>query len=55
MRCLQCWKSIRGTISQCQNIKVKPAPKIHIIDFKKIEEEKNKKNKLSQVFAFKPE
>ena len=55
MRYLQCCKSIRGTTTQCQKlqVQVKPAPKIHIVDFKKIEEEKHKKNGLSRVFVFK--
>ena len=55
MRYLQCCKSIRGTTTQCQKlqVQVKPAPKIHIVDFKKIEEEKHKKNGISRVFVFK--
>ena len=55
MRCLHCCKSIKGTASQCQKLldQVKPLPKIHIVDFKKIEEEKHKKNRISPVFVFK--
>lgn len=52
MRYLICCKSIRGTTSRCQKL-VKPAPKIHIVDFKRIEEEKHKKNEISKVLVFK--
>ena len=52
MRYLYCCKSIKGTCQKLQN-QVKPAPKIHIVDFKKIEEEKHKKNGISRVFIFK--
>ena len=52
MRYLHCCKSIKGT---CQKlpVQVKPSPKIHIVDFKRIEEEKQKKNGISSVFVFK--
>lgn len=55
MRYLYCCKSIKGTASQCQKlqIQVKPAPKIHIVDFKRIEEEKHKKNEISRLLVFK--
>jgi hypothetical protein len=55
MRYLLCSKSIRGTTSQCQKlqIQVKPPPKIHIVDFKRIEEEKHKKNGISKLLVFK--
>jgi len=55
MRYLICCKSIKGTTSRCQKlqIQVKPSPKIHIVDFKKIEEEKHKKNEKSRVLVFK--
>ena len=57
MKCLQCLKSIIGKTSQPQKllVQVKPAPKIHIVDFKKIQEEKYKKNESSRVFVFKTE
>ena len=52
MRYLQYCKSIKGT---CQKLpdQVKPAPKIHIVNFKKIEEEKHKKNGISRILVFK--
>ena len=55
MRFLHCYKSIKGTKSQCQKllVQVKPAPKIHIVDFKRIEEEKHKRNKISKLLVFK--
>jgi hypothetical protein len=46
MRYLHCCKSIKGTCQKLQN-QVKPAPKIHFVDFKRIEEEKHKKNVIS--------
>jgi hypothetical protein len=55
MRYLVCSKSIIETTSRCQKlqIQVKPPPKIHIVDFKRIEEEKRKKNEISQLLVFK--
>ena len=55
MRYLICCKFIKESTYRCQNLqnKVKPEPKIHIIDFKKIEEEKHKKNEISRVLVFK--
>ena len=55
MRCLHCCKSIKGTASQCQKLldQVKPLPKIHIVDFKKIEEEKHKKIEYLQYLYLK--
>ena len=49
MRYIVCSKSIIGTTSRCQKlqIQVKPPPKIHFVDFKRIEEEKHKKNGIS--------
>lgn len=47
MRYLHCCKSIKGTCQKLQN-QVKPAPKIHFVDFKRIEEEKQKKNGISK-------
>jgi hypothetical protein len=41
--------------SQTILVKTKDAPKIHIVDFKKIQEEKQKKNESSRVFIFKSE
>lgn len=50
MRYLHCCKSIKGATSRCQKLQnqVKPAPKIHIVDFKRIEDEKQKKNGISK-------
>lgn len=55
MRYLHCYKSIKGATSRCQKLQnqVKPAPKIHIVDFKRIEEEKQKKNGISRLLVFK--
>jgi hypothetical protein len=49
MRYLLCSKLVKEKASQCQKLQnqVKPAPKIHFVDFKKIEEEKHKKNGIS--------
>lgn len=51
MRYLHYCKSIKGATSRCQKLQnqVKPAPKIHIVDFKRIEEEKQKKNGISNA------
>ena len=54
MRYLHCCKSIKGTFQNLP-VQVKPSPKIHIVDFKRIEEEKHKKNGISPVFVFKNE
>jgi hypothetical protein len=55
MRYFVCSKSIIGTTSRCQKlqIQVKPPPKIHFVDFKRIEEEKHKKNGISKLLVFK--
>lgn len=55
MRFLNCYKSIKVTHSQCQKLPVqaKPAPKIHFVDFKRIEQEKHKKNGISKLLVFK--
>jgi hypothetical protein len=55
MRYLLCCKSVKETASQCKKlqIQVKPAPKIYIVDFKRIEEEKHKKNEISKLLVFK--
>ena len=37
------------------SIKTKDAPKIHIVDFKKLQEQKQKKMNSSKVFLFKTE
>ena len=57
MRCLHCLKSMTLITPKSQTIlvKTKDAPKIHIVDFKKIQEEKQKKNESSRVFIFKSE
>jgi hypothetical protein len=51
MRYLHYCKSIKGTTSRCQKLQdqVKPAQKIHFVDFKRIEEEKQKKNGISKA------
>lgn len=57
MRCLHCWKSMTLITPKTQTIliKTKDAPKIHIVDFKKIQEEKQKKMNASRAFLFKTE
>jgi len=55
MRYLLCSKLVKETASQCQQLQnqVKPPPKIHFVDFKRIEQEKHKKNGISKLLVFK--
>jgi hypothetical protein len=50
MRCLHCWKSLRVSSLSKQSdknvVQIKPAPKIQIIDFKKLEEDNRKRIKF---------
>lgn len=51
MRCLHCWKSLRVSTLPKQSdknvVQVKPAPKIHIIDFKKLEDNRKRIKSLA--------